>query len=161
MSNPYKTKWKDGKPHQLHRLIMEEHIGRELRRDEWVHHINEDKHDNRLENLVIVSPYDHVQIHKRKYPREYKCPVCGRTFVRLSTRYGDVVTCSKKCMGEWFKMNSTSKKPIVQYSLDGRQVKKWGSISEAANELDVSVSSISLCLTGKSKTSHGYRWSYL
>lgn len=161
MPNPYKQIYLNGKPYQLHRKIMEDHIGRKLKRNEWVHHINEDKLDNRIENLVIVTPYDHVQIHKRKYPIDYVCKVCGRTFTRLSTRYGEVVTCSKKCMGEWFKMNSTSKKPIVQYSLDGEQIKEWESITDAANELNVSISSISTCLSGKSKTSHGFRWSYL
>lgn len=49
----------------LHRLVMEAHLGRYLNTAEVVHHINEVKSDNRLENLYLCSAEEHVQIHNR------------------------------------------------------------------------------------------------
>ena len=46
-----------------HRLVMEKKIGRYLEPYEHVHHLNENKTDNRIENLRIVSPQEHATIH--------------------------------------------------------------------------------------------------
>jgi len=54
----------DGKRYQIHRYVMEQHLGRKLERRELVHHINEDKSDNRIENLEIVNDIEHINIHR-------------------------------------------------------------------------------------------------
>jgi hypothetical protein len=49
----------------LHRVVMENHIGRYLSPEEVVHHINENKSDNRIENLFLCSGAEHAAIHNR------------------------------------------------------------------------------------------------
>lgn len=46
-----------------HRLLMEQHIGRRLGKDEVVHHVNKDRSDNRLENLRLMTARDHMSLH--------------------------------------------------------------------------------------------------
>jgi len=53
-----------------HRLIMEQHLGRLLERDEDVHHINHDPSDNRLENLMLVPHAVHFRNHHSKLSPE-------------------------------------------------------------------------------------------
>jgi hypothetical protein len=47
-----------------HRYVMEQKIGRYLKNDEQVHHINLNKHDNRIENLQLMSKEEHDLHHR-------------------------------------------------------------------------------------------------
>ena len=49
----YKKIWHNGQMVREHRLVMENYLGRELRPDENVHHINGVRSDNRIENLEL------------------------------------------------------------------------------------------------------------
>lgn len=47
-----------------HRQVVEQYLGRPLRRDEHVHHQNGDKSDNQIENLKVLSHQKHAVEHR-------------------------------------------------------------------------------------------------
>lgn len=72
----YKDTKRGGKTVLVHRLVMEQYLGRKLLTAEHIHHINSDKRDNRIENLQIVSNSEHQKMElaefKNKHPELFK-----------------------------------------------------------------------------------------
>lgn len=50
-----------------HRRVMETYIGRSLRSDEIVHHIDGDRHNNAIDNLKVMTRAEHGRLHNTKH----------------------------------------------------------------------------------------------
>lgn len=128
-----------------HILVVEQDLGRSLQPDEHVHHLDGNCLNNRIENLLVLSPGQHTKLEMwiRKV-RQYLPPIdqsplavcacCGRTLQHKQKSY-----CSYECrniarrrtvrpsLAELQKdlsslpMNRIGKK----YEVSGNTVKKW------------------------------------
>lgn len=54
------------KGRSVHVVVMEERLGRRLKPDEHVHHINGDRTDNSPDNLALVTRSGHARLHRRE-----------------------------------------------------------------------------------------------
>ena len=63
-----------------HRWVMEQHLGRKLKKGEFVHHIDGNTLNNVIENLQVISSGCHTQLHTiiPEWSKKFAhCAVCG------------------------------------------------------------------------------------
>ena len=58
--------WDDGKYKYRHLQVMEEYLKRKLLPGECCHHKNEDRADNRIENLEVIMKSEHTRLHNNR-----------------------------------------------------------------------------------------------
>lgn len=69
LNKNYKQSYLDGATKREHQIIMEEHIGRKLRKGEVVHHVDGNKRNNNLKNLILTTRSEHAKIHAKELDR--------------------------------------------------------------------------------------------
>lgn len=100
MTYRYKTVKRGGKTVLLHRHLVEQKLGRQLQPDEHVHHANENRQDNRPDNLDVLPAVEHQQLHADErlvHPRSKLCEICGGEFTPHKTKRKRAKTCSPAC----------------------------------------------------------------
>lgn len=93
-----------------HRIVMENYLGRILKKDEVVHHKDGDKRNNKIENLEVMKAKAHSRLHssmRGKWYAKLKCPECGKIFEKLNSHThidrkegGKYTACSRRCNGK-------------------------------------------------------------
>ncbi len=110
----YKRRKVKGRSIDEHRLVMEIHLGRRLKRYEVVHHIDGDKFNNNISNLQLMSHKEHSIIHNQKYPIEKKCEICGNLYTPKPTKRLRQKTCSNECRKLILRINNPSAKTTYE-----------------------------------------------
>lgn len=84
-----------------HSLVWWEATGEIVGVGQIIHHTNENKHDNRIENLELMTTNEHSSHHGgRVAARSVRlgvCPSCGNQFVQKKRPVQ--VFCSRRCIG--------------------------------------------------------------
>ena len=89
-NTPQKTSIHQGRPEfkkiAIHRLVMYSFIG--YREGMDIHHLNEDKFDNRLENLVYLTRAEHISYHAANRNEETKNKLKNANLGEKNPMYG-------------------------------------------------------------------------
>lgn len=130
---------KSGKVY-MHRYIMAKNLGRMLKSEEHVHHINEDKADNRLSNLEILSSSEHGLKHiMERIPSagntEIKCSYCCNVFKRHNSDINVLNNfCNYDCQGNFYRRFEISEQELrdLVWSIPTTKVAKILGVSDVA-----------------------------
>lgn len=144
----------------VHRLVWEAFNG-PIPEGMQVNHINEDKTDNRLENLNLMTCKENLNWGTTQ---ERKGASYRKKNYHLSEERKKQI--SKANMGNqhvkgnqfWKNWSGSTlyEKPVLQYTVDGEFIKEYQSCCLAARETGCDHSNIIKCCKGKQKTC-GYR----
>jgi len=94
----------------LHRVVMENHLGRLLNTNEIVHHIDGNKKNNSISNLQVMTAKEHNSHHGKeqgKWLCELICPWCKKQFTlerrktHLIRKKHKYTCCSASCRGSF------------------------------------------------------------
>lgn len=118
---------KDGKKRTISypKFLVEQKLGRQLKPNETIHHVDGNFNNNELSNLIIIDRKDHSTWDVKRVKKvEFICKWCGEKSER---RAGDLEHnkvlgkagpfCSRQCVGKYgqsIQVGKISKMPIQE-----------------------------------------------
>jgi predicted DNA-binding ArsR family transcriptional regulator len=135
MSNYYRKIWESANGQ-----IPKDKNGRSYE----IHHIDGNRSNNKLSNLMCVSIEDHIKIHMNQ------------------GELGAVQLITKRLNLSYEKYMEAICKRVNQYDLNGNYIKTWPSCTIASKELNIAGTRITAVCRGKKyrKTAGGFIWKY-
>lgn len=130
----YVILYKNGKAktYTVHRLVVITFMGTPIDEDYCqINHIDEDKTNNKLENLQYCT-------------------------IKYNCNYGTRNEKRRKVLTNYYKFS----KPVIGINIINGYIVEFPSINEAERVMHVSHSHISECCKGKLKTTGNYKWFY-
>lgn len=149
LSKNGKQKW-----FRIHRLVLINFLGLPVSnnsRELQVNHLDENKNNNFLNNLLFVTPTENINWGTRNQ----------RASKQISIRNkGRII--SDQTKQKMSKIHQILKgKEILQLDLEGNFIKKWSYISEVDKFYNKKMqSNITQCCRGKRNTAYGFKWEY-
>lgn len=127
----------NGRKTQLvHRIVAHAFVSKPKGLNE-VNHINENKNDNRVENLEWISHSENLKKYWANHPEMYQ-----------------------KCDGKTKNETKHSKKQVLQINLKNQVINTWENLATIHKILGYHPTSLIECCVGKRKTAYGYKWQF-
>lgn len=120
----------------------------EIPNNKIVNHIDENKQNNHISNLNLMTPKENTNWGTGIKRQAEK--MRGRAFSEEHKRKLSEI---KKGV-----LNGNRSKPVIALDSDGNVVKEYPSAAEAGRQLGVNYNNICLCCYGLRKTCGGYGW---
>ena len=126
----------------LHRHLASVKIGRWLTHEENVHHIDGNKENNDLDNLMILTNENHIKIHMNENGKSKvikNCIICGKEFECFNKKKKQKKFCSPECSQKSQRIRERPPcKEIIKrvseqgylatgrmFKVSGNTIKKW------------------------------------
>lgn len=103
-------------------------------------------------NAFLPNPNGYIEVNHKDYDKTNNC-IENLEWVSSSI--------NKKHAFLKQENRDSRAKGVNQFSKDGKFIKTFSSVTEAAKEMNCCVSAISNCCLGRTKTSQGFRWSFI